>query len=265
VTSPFTDLDRPPLSAGALRRALVTDGALWAELRVTDRTASTNADVAAAARSGAPEGLVVVAEHQTSGRGRLDRTWQAPPRSGVTFSVLLRPGFPRSSWGWLPLLAGVAVVGSLHRLGGLDVTLKWPNDVQVADRKLAGILAEAVGDAVVVGVGLNVSQRADELPVPTATSLALEGCEVTDRDPVLRAVLRELAVHYRRLGEHGGDAGAASLRDAYRAACDTLGREVRVELPGGVVRTGTASDVDTEGRLVVDGTPVSAGDLVHLR
>ncbi|MGZ4595017.1 MAG: biotin--[acetyl-CoA-carboxylase] ligase [Actinomycetes bacterium] len=270
MTSPFRDLDRPPLREAALRQALVSDGTLWTEVRVAATSASTNADVAAAARTGAPEGLVVVAEQQTAGRGRLNRAWQSPPRAGLTFSVLLRPTFPAATWGWLPLLVGLAVAGPLRTLTGLDVRLKWPNDVLVGERKLGGILTEVTGDgAVVAGIGLNVSLRPDELPVPTATSLVIEGSEVVDRDPVLRAVLREIERRYGELVRAGGAAGPSGLRADYREACTTLGRQVRVELPGAQVIEGTATDLDEEGRLVVDGPAgretVGAGDVVHVR
>ena len=114
------------------------------------------------------------------------------------------PPATRSAWGWLPLLAGLSVVGPVRRLGEVDAGLKWPNDVLVGERKLAGLLAEVAGDAVVVGVGLNVSLREDELPVASATSLAVAGSEVTDRDPVLRAVLRELATRYGAWRDAGG-------------------------------------------------------------
>ena len=109
MTSPWRDLDRPPLREAALRASLVVDGGVWTDLRVVEETGSTNADVAAAVRAGSPEGLVVVAERQSAGRGRADRTWQAPLRSGLALSVLLRPTAPRETWGWLPLVAGLAV------------------------------------------------------------------------------------------------------------------------------------------------------------
>jgi BirA family transcriptional regulator, biotin operon repressor / biotin---[acetyl-CoA-carboxylase] ligase len=278
--SPYTDLDRPPLNERALNRALVSPTGLWREIRVVAETGSTNADLAAAAGDGADEGLVLVAEEQTAGRGRLDRAWTAPPRSGLAFSVLLRPQVPLARLGWLPLMAGVAVVTALRgfaevegieRGGMADAALKWPNDVLIHGRKLAGILAERAGDAVVIGIGLNVSLRADELPVPTATSLALEGAP-TDRDPVLRAILRELAARY---ADFCGEWFEGSLRDAYREVCATLGRQVRVELPGGApgapggVLTGEAVDIDENGRLLVraaDGDhALSAGDVVHVR
>jgi BirA family transcriptional regulator, biotin operon repressor / biotin---[acetyl-CoA-carboxylase] ligase len=269
MTSPFRDLDRPPLRAAALRRGLVADGGLWTDVRVVENAQSTNAEVAAAAREGAPEGLVLVAESQTAGRGRRDRSWTTPPRAGLTFSVLLRPAFPAAVWGWLPLLAGLALATPLSSLSELDVALKWPNDVLVGERKLGGILTEVVGTGVVVGIGLNVSLRADELPVPTATSLAIEGSAVLDRDPVLRAVLRELERRYVDLTRASGDAAASGLAAAYRDACTTLGRDVRVELPGSQLLEGTAVDIDADGRLVIDAggrrETVAAGDVVHVR
>jgi BirA family transcriptional regulator, biotin operon repressor / biotin---[acetyl-CoA-carboxylase] ligase len=274
MASPYARLDRPPLSAANLRRALVRPGALWTAIDVKERTGSTNADVAVEARAGTAEGLVVVAEQQTAGRGRLDRQWESPPRAGIALSVLLRPaGVPVTRLGWLPLLAGVALVETVRRQAELDAVLKWPNDLLVDDRKCAGILAEAVPEptpAVVLGIGLNVTLSADELPRPDATSLVLAGAAHTDRDPLVRALLRELADWYRRWSDVGGDPERSGLRDGYRLYCATLGRRVEVALPGGGTLSGTASDVDSEGRLVVTAadrslTAVAAGDIVHVR
>ena len=270
MSGPYSDLDRPPLSPTALAAALTGPGSLWTRVDVVPETESTNADALAAAAAGAPEGVVVVAEHQSAGRGRAGRSWSAPPRSGLTFSVLLRPpAASRPHWGSLPLLTGVAVAEAVRRVGGVDAGLKWPNDVLVGERKLAGILAESTADAVVVGVGLNVSLRAGELPVGHATSLLLESAECTDRDPLLRAVLRGIERWYARWGDHAGDPVACGLLAAYRDLCATLGREVAVHLPGGRVVSGTAVEVDSAGRLVVEGpsgrTPFAAGDVIHLR
>ena len=274
--SPYTDLGRPPLPVRSLERALIVPGGLWQRLEVLSETRSTNADAAEAARRGEPEGLIVVAEQQTAGRGRRDRQWSSPPRAGLTFSVLLRPGpgVPQSTWGWLPLLAGVALSEAVGQRAELEATLKWPNDLLIKDAKAAGILAEVVDDAVVVGLGLNVSTRADELPPPTAgglpaTSLLVAGAKHTDRDPLLRSVLRGLARWYEGWRETGGDAELCGLLAAYRRGCSTIGREVRVHLPGGEVLAGEATTVDTVGQLVVrtaDGERrVSAGDVLHVR
>lgn len=270
MSSPFTDLDRPPLRQLALRKALIVEGGFWTRLDVVQETGSTNADVVAAAAAGAAQGLVVTAEHQAAGKGRNARTWSAPPRSGLAASVLLRPPpTTRAAWGWLPLLAGVAIASAIRRHGKVDAELKWPNDVLVDGRKLAGILAEVSGDAVVVGMGINVSLRPAELPVPTATSLAIAGADTTDRDTVLRAVLRELADRYRAWLAANGDPESSGLHTAYTDLCATLDRDVVAHLPGGSTLTGRATAVDRTGALVIDTADgpatLAAGDVVHLR
>ncbi|MDQ6874348.1 MAG: biotin--[acetyl-CoA-carboxylase] ligase [Actinomycetota bacterium] len=266
MASPYSDLDRPPLPVRALRRALVRAGSPWSQLHVVAQTGSTNADLADLAAGGAPAGQVLVAELQTAGRGRLDRSWVAPLRSGLTFSVLLRPPVPRASWGWLPLLAGISVARAVEQVGEVPTALKWPNDVLAgaARAKVAGLLAEVRGNAVVLGFGLNVTAQRDELPRPGATSLALEGASCTDRATVLVAVLRALAEDYRDW------LAGADVRDAYLQRCDTIGSSVRVALPGGQVLAGEAVDVDSAGRLVVvtpDGSrrAVAAGDVTQVR
>ncbi|WP_225803761.1 biotin--[acetyl-CoA-carboxylase] ligase [Streptomyces sp. NK15101] len=271
---PWSDLDRPPLNATALRRALVLPDSLWTSLDVVTGTGSTNSDLAARADE-LPEGAVLVAEEQTSGRGRLDRTWTAPARSGLFLSVLLKPAVPVHRWGWLPLLTGVAAATGLAKAAGVDISLKWPNDLLVSvageERKTGGILAERAGaDAIVVGLGINVTLREDELPVPGAGSLLLADAVSTDRDTLLRAVLRSLADHYGDWVRADGDPAASGLQEAYAAGCATLGRRVRAELPGERMLEGEAVALDGDGRLVVategGGTEaVGAGDIVHLR
>ena len=274
-SSPYTDLARPPLPARALQRALLVPGGLWRHLDLKTETASTNADVAEAARRGEPEGLIVVAEQQVAGRGRRDRQWVSPPRAGLTLSVLLRPGdaVPNRRWGWLPLLGGVALVEAVQRIAEVDAALKWPNDLLVQDAKCAGILAEVIGDAVVLGIGLNVTTRIDELPVTgglPATSLQIAGAKSTDRDPLLRTLLRGLARWYEGWRETGGDAELCGLLGAYRRGCATIGRDVRVHLPAGDDLVGEAITVDADGQLVIRTADngekrISAGDVLHVR
>jgi len=264
---------RPPLDPAALAGLAPR----W-RVEVVDETPSTNAVAAQRAREGEPEGLVVTTEHQTAGRGRLDRVWETPARSAVALSVVLRPDVPGARWPWLPLLTGVAVTEALRGLG-YDAGVKWPNDVLIAtgdgERKVCGILVERIevaagsttgdrGPAAVVGVGLNTSMSAEELPVATATSLAVAGGAPVDRTEVLVAVLERLGERYREWL-----ADPAALGTTYAALSVTVGRAVRVELPGGNVLAGTATRIDADGRLVVahDGTEtaVGAGDVVHAR
>ncbi len=269
----YKDLQRPPLDRAALVGALQRTGSLWREIEVLSESPSTNAVVGERARAGAREGLVVVAEHQTAGRGRLDRTWVTPPRAALTVSFLLTPqGVPTARWPWLPVLAGVAVVEAVRRVADVRCDLKWPNDVLVADKKLAGILVERLelpGEHVaVVGIGVNISASRDELPVPTATSLALEGSTTLDRSVVLRQVLRSFEALYTQwCAEHGDPSGG--LHEAYVRRCITLGRRVRVDLPTGEQLHGLATGIDADGRLQVrtsSGEKVlGAGDVVHLR
>jgi BirA family transcriptional regulator, biotin operon repressor / biotin---[acetyl-CoA-carboxylase] ligase len=257
----------------ALEIALLGADSLWRRIEVVESTDSTNADVAAAARDGASEGLVVAAEHQRAGRGRLGRQWESPPRSGIAVSVLLRPdSVAAARWPWLPLLAGVAVHDCVADVAAVEARLKWPNDVLVDGRKVAGVLVERVdadaGPAAVIGIGLNVSVGPAELPTASSTSLAIAGAATTDRATILVELLRRLESRYRGWVGAGGDP-AAGLRADYVAACDTIGREVRVELPDGAPLVGGAVDVDAVGRLVVDTDGdrrvVGAGDVVHLR
>jgi BirA family biotin operon repressor/biotin-[acetyl-CoA-carboxylase] ligase len=264
VSSPYSDLERAPLRSDSLTRALVRDGSTWREVRVLDSAPSTNAVVAAEAAFA--EGLVVVAEHQTAGRGRLDRTWVSPPRAGLTFSVLLRPPVADNRWPWLPLVIGVAVAEAVEEMSGVGVGLKWPNDLLVDGRKVGGILLERHGSAAVVGVGINVTSTADELPGPEATSLLLADAAVTDRESLLRAVLRSIS---RRYAQWCAADDSGQLAAAYTDRCETIGSDVQVRFPDRSTVAGRAERIDGAGRLVVvDETgehALSAGDVFHVR
>jgi BirA family biotin operon repressor/biotin-[acetyl-CoA-carboxylase] ligase len=273
---------RKPLDVAGLRRAVLRPGGLWHAVEVEDRTGSTNADLLARALAGAPEGVVLVAEEQSAGRGRMGRTWVSPPRAALTFSLLVRPAaVPPTRRGWLPLLAGVAVASAVTAVTGVATQLKWPNDVLAgADAgagaaKLGGILAEAAGDAIVVGVGLNVSTEPGELPPPgpgalAATSLRIAGSAAQEREPLLTAILAAFERWYLLWRRAGGDPGRCGLRAEYTRLSGTIGRRVRAELPGGQVLSGLAVGVEQDGRLLVRVSPhtelpVAAGDVVHLR
>ena len=267
--------DEAPLDAARLSAAVIRPGGLWRSVEVVPVTGSTNADLLARAAAGEPEGAVLAAEQQSAGRGRLGRAWVSPPRAALTFSVLLRPAVPRAVLGWLPLLAGVAVAAAVRAVAGVDAEVKWPNDVLAGPAKLAGILAEAAGDAVVVGIGVNVSTGPADLPPPgpgalPATSLRLSGSADLDRERLLAEILAGLERRYRAWSRVLGDAERSGLRAEYTGWCATLGRRVRVELPGGRLLNGLAAGVDPAGLLLVSvppgpDLPVAAGDIVHLR
>ncbi|MFI5627638.1 biotin--[acetyl-CoA-carboxylase] ligase [Nocardioides sp. NPDC051685] len=238
-------------------------------VEILDSTPSTNAALAARARSGEAAGLVITTEHQTAGRGRLDRGWITPARSALTVSALLRPdpSIPVERWPWLPLMTGVAVASALRKKG-YAAGLKWPNDVLIEGRKVCGILIERIegpeGAAAVIGFGLNTSLTREELPIETATSLELESGAPVDRTEMLVALLEELGAAYEIWG-----ADPAELARRYRELSVTVGEQVRAELPGGEVWEGVATEIDDFGRLVIETGEgprvVGAGDVIHAR
>jgi BirA family transcriptional regulator, biotin operon repressor / biotin---[acetyl-CoA-carboxylase] ligase len=258
----------PSVSADWLNQQLVRPGSVWTRIRTVSTTGSTNADLAAAAREGAGSGSVLVSDHQSAGRGRFARVWEAPPGASLAISVLLRPpaAVPAARWLWLPLLTGLAVADGIRAATGLSAELKWPNDVLIRGRKVCGILSERVdsdaGPAAIIGMGVNTTLSADERPVPTATSLALAGAEV-DAGAVAAAVLAALGGWYVRW------LGGADLRDEYAVRCSSVGRTVRVQLSATESVVGEATGVDANGCLQVrvDGRVRSfaAGDVAHLR
>jgi BirA family biotin operon repressor/biotin-[acetyl-CoA-carboxylase] ligase len=265
--------DLPPLDAVALRRALLGPGLLWHGLDVVERTGSTNADLLARAAAGADiAGAVLIAEQQTAGRGRSGRVWSSP-RAQLTMSVGVDGAdVPPDAWGWLPLATGVAVVDTVAAVAGVDAGLKWPNDVLVNGRKLAGILTEVAPAQrfIVVGIGLNVALRDDEVPdAPdaNATSLGTLGGQPPDRTRLVIELLEQLA---RRFADwHAANGADSGLIADYRTRSVTIGSAVRAILPGGREVLGVARSVDEQGRLHIDSeagsVAVSAGDVVHLR
>jgi BirA family biotin operon repressor/biotin-[acetyl-CoA-carboxylase] ligase len=265
----FSDPTRPALDAAALSAELTSGGGLWRSLEVVDRVGSTNAALVAAAAADAPEGTVLVAEHQDAGRGRLDRVWTSPPRAGLTVSLRVRPDVPAARRAWLSLLTGVALAEAVSEVTGVRASLKWPNDLLAPDgAKLAGILAETAGHAVVVGAGLNVSTRADELP-DTGTSLALVSGAPVDRGAVLLGYLRAFERRYQGWVEVLGDPISSGLAGDYLAWCSTVGTTVTVTMPDGSTLDGVAEAVDWDGRLVVRTdagvVELASGDVRHVR
>ncbi|MDF2146497.1 biotin--[acetyl-CoA-carboxylase] ligase [Knoellia sp. p5-6-4] len=253
---------REPLDSEALHEALVTPGAPWRGLDVHAELGSTNA----AAAELAQPWRVVVTDHQSAGRGRLGRSWEAPAGTSIAVSVLLPA--PQHGIGWVPLVTGLAVARAVHDVAGVHAGVKWPNDVLVEEdgwRKVCGVLCEVHPAGVVVGFGVNVSQSRDELPVENATSLALCGAPDVRREDLVVACLRHLAVLHGDLMVGGPALEAA--RAAYRSACRTIG--MVVDLNTGTTSRVPATGVDDEGRLVVHGESgeyaVAAGDVVHVR
>jgi BirA family transcriptional regulator, biotin operon repressor / biotin---[acetyl-CoA-carboxylase] ligase len=269
----YVDETRRPIDVGELRRRLQGDASPWRAVELVAETGSTNADLIGRAAAGEDvDGVVLLAEHQTAGRGRNGRTWSAVPHTQVTMSAGVRAdGIPTDAWGWIPLVTGLAVLDAVTTTG-VDAGLKWPNDVLArppAHGKLAGILAEVAAPArvVVIGIGLNVALRVDELPDPGATSLALLGGRIADRQDIVVTLLAGLA---RRIEGLRTPAGAdAALVAEYTARSLTIGADVRATLPGAREVVGVARSVDAQGRLCIDSggrtVVVSAGDILHLR
>jgi BirA family transcriptional regulator, biotin operon repressor / biotin---[acetyl-CoA-carboxylase] ligase len=259
-----------PLDVERLRTALTGP---YARLDVVESTGSTNVDLREAARLGADDRTVLFAERQTAGQGRRARNWVSSLYAGIYVSVLLRPtGVSPNRIPWITLLAGVGLARTAAKVG-VPATVKWPNDLLVNGAKCAGVLAEADG-GVVLGMGLNVASLPDDVPPGAgglpATSLEQRGATTTDRTEIAIHLLRELAELDDAWRAAKGDPVSCGLLDAYRQHCSTLGMRVRIELPADRELTGTAVDVDQEGRLVVrtsDGVShaVNAGDVVHLR
>lgn len=245
--------------------------AIASRIDVLAEAPSTNAllrEASADARAW-PHLAVLLTANQTAGRGRLDRSWVAPSGASLAVSVLLRR-LPAdvAARGWIPLIAGVAMTDAVaEQLPRSSVSLKWPNDVMVEQRKICGVLAEATGEAVIVGTGVNTAMTQEQLPVSTATSFAVVGVEV-DADRLLSTYLRRLDALLNALIE-AGDAVSSGVHAATTRRCATIGREVRVSLPGERTLEGTTTGLDADGRLVVVANgvehAVSAGDVVHVR
>jgi BirA family biotin operon repressor/biotin-[acetyl-CoA-carboxylase] ligase len=247
--------------------------AMWAgewEIRRFAEIDSTNTYLRQEARHGAPEGLVAVADHQTAGRGRLDRRWESPPGANLLTSVLLRPACEPSDVHLASAAVALAAADACAEVAGVEPVLKWPNDLLVAGAKLAGVLAEAEFDgsrlvAVVIGIGLNVAWPGPAEAGGTCLDDAGGSAQPVDKVVLLDHLLVGLGARRPLLDD---EAGRLSLADEVRRRCATLGQRVRVTLPAGELK-GVASAIDGAGCLVVETDSglrtVSAGDVVHLR
>ena len=215
---------------------------------VTEETTSTQNDL----KNDFDPGKVLIAEYQSAGRGRLDRTFEVPPRMGLTFSFCIKI---ERDFGWIPLITGLAVSRAINGYLGKDlVEIKWPNDLLIDGKKLCGILSEKVGDGALIGVGINIYQKQSDLPIPEAVSLSMFG-EINRTDLFIK-ILNELGRVFHDLD---------SEKNNYRSACKTIGKEVRLTLPNGEVIEERALGISDDGSLLLSTREVTVGDIVHLR
>lgn len=277
--------DRAPLRKSLLTDLLSAPDGPIARLEVLAKVGSTNTELArlvAQSPDDWPAPALLIADHQEAGRGRLDRAWQTPEHTALTCSLLLRPQVPQAAWSWLPLLTGLATVRAVRAMTGVQAGLKWPNDLLAPTddgdmlgwgkfRKVGGILTEVLPDGgVIVGLGLNVFQEADELPVASATSLHLAGGALGERELLLTALQESLSQVFAQWYECDGDAERAGLRADVEDALITVGHEIRAYVPGGREVRGVAQGLNVDGGLVVhttDGSDeiVLSGDVHHVR
>ena len=242
-------------------------------LRFFDEIGSTNTEALRWASEGAPEGALVVTNHQTQGRGRWGRPWSSAPGKLLQFSFVLRPRMRPEELGLLTTALGVACAGAIRAMTDLEPTIKWPNDVRINERKLAGILVESelsgtTVDFVVAGVGVNVAWTADEVPAEirdTATSLAIElGNKQVSRAELLAEIVSGFEVRYLSL-----PGGASALIEEASARSDVLGREVTVALSTEATISGRALRLSPAGELeleTADGLrTLSVGEISRLR
>ena len=238
-------------------------------------TGSTNSDLVAAAIANPaeyPSFSVLVTEEQTAGRGRAGRQWVAPAGSSLFASILLRPkNVDLADFSWLPLIAGAALTEAIRGMSSIEAKIKWPNDVLINGKKVAGILTELIAEqkAVVIGFGVNVYQNAEELATDLATSLSLEGVRVENLDQVLSRILHSLHRNMEYFEASSFALENSYLKEQISKECETIGREVKVLLPGDEIFIGRCEKIDEQGRLVVFGQGetrhISVGDIVHLR
>lgn len=229
---------------------------------VVELTGSTQNDLLQLVESNnALDGQVIVTEYQSSGRGRLDRTFEAPTKSALLFSFYIKPRKRRTEWGFIPLIAGLSLVRAITTLdSAINVSLKWPNDLIINEKKCAGIIAQTTTEGIVIGIGLNVSMTLEELPVPSATSLTIEGSKIADRNALLSQVLNAFTELFEAWEE------GFELLNEYADVSSTIGKKIRIELPGGENLEGSVARISSTGELVLNnGEHVSAGDVIHLR
>jgi BirA family biotin operon repressor/biotin-[acetyl-CoA-carboxylase] ligase len=253
-----TDAPRAPLD----RKRISDEISQYWRVSVVDITGSTQDDLMQLVSSNqAIAKSVIASEYQSAGRGRLDRSFDAASMSALTFSMYIEPKVDKAEWSFLTLLAALSVREALASLDDSShVAVKWPNDLIIGEKKCAGIIAQATAKGVIIGIGINVGMNESELPVPTATSLAIENFQVLDRNIILGAILNHFEVNLQiwELGK--------SFIAEYKEASSTVGADVEVLLPSGVSIKSTAIGVSDAGELILEsGEVVTVGDVIHLR
>jgi len=248
---------REALNESAMNTTLF--GSYW-RVSVFQSLASTQSELIG--KENLQHGDVFVTEFQSAGRGRLDRTFEATESSALLFSLYLEPKRDKLEWSAIPLLTGLSLVNALKSLDGKVATsLKWPNDLLIGDKKVAGILVEARDSGVVVGIGLNVDMNKSELPVPAATSLAIENFAELNRNVILPEILKNFALTIELW-----ESGSSIAMEQYRQVSSTLGKEVEVHLPSGEILNSRAMGINERGELqLASGARVNVGDVIHLR
>jgi BirA family biotin operon repressor/biotin-[acetyl-CoA-carboxylase] ligase len=251
------EMVREALNESAINATL--RGSYW-RVSVFQTVASTQTELIG--KENLQHGDVLVTEYQSAGRGRLDRTFEATESTALLFSLYLEPKRNKMEWSAITLLTGLSLVTALTKLDKtLPISLKWPNDLLIGEKKVAGILAEATVDGVIVGIGLNVEMAKSELPVPTATSLKLENFAELNRNVILSEILRNLALTIELW-----ESGSHDLFEQYREVSSTLGKEVEIHLPSGEIITSRATGITNVGELqLANGARVNVGDVIHLR
>jgi BirA family biotin operon repressor/biotin-[acetyl-CoA-carboxylase] ligase len=253
-----------------LHRAALRESELHAELSpywrvsVVDVTGSTQIDLAESIRARtAHDGDVLIANYQSSGRGRLDREFIAAPSSALLFSLYKKVLRPREEWNFIALLTALSIVDALIELDeDVNISVKWPNDILVNDKKIAGLLSEATEEGVIVGIGLNVTMNIDELPVAEATSLFLENFREVDRNIILQKILQTFEKNFSRWIVEG----SAPFIDAYETSCSSLHRSVQIITPDGNSKNAIPAGISPLGELILnDGSTVNSADILHLR
>ena len=252
-----TSAPRAPLDKSLIESGL---SQYW-RVSVLDLTTSTQSELADMVRENSAKcGDVIAAEFQIAGRGRMDRTFEAPKASALLFSLYITPMRDRGDWGFISHLAAL----SMQQVISVDlvsqVSLKWPNDILIGDAKVAGLLAQVTSDGIILGIGINVAMTEEELPVSSATSLAIAGSTNLNRNLILSNFLMRFESNFKKWDE-GED-----FIESYSKACSTIGKRVKVEVAERETRNGKALAINKTGALILeDGFEVNVGDVIHLR